>query len=127
MKKAGWIMTALVVLFLLGASVAPKFMGAQAAVDALTAIGWSSSSLIWLGMLELALTILYALPRTGPLGAVLMTGLLGGTIASHLRAGSPLASHTLFGLYLGVFLWVALYLRDPPFRAFVRERLFGAR
>jgi hypothetical protein len=127
MKKAGWIMTALVVLFLLGASVAPKFMGAQAAVDALTAIGWSSSSLIWLGMLELALTILYALPRTGPLGAVLMTGLLGGTIASHLRAGSPLASHTLFGLYLGVFLWVALYLRDPLFRAFVRERLFGAR
>jgi DoxX-like family len=69
--------------------------------------------------------VLFVLPRTGPLGAVLMTGLLGGTIASHLRAGSPLASHTLFGVYLGVFLWVALYLRDPLFRGFVRERLFG--
>lgn len=127
MKKAGWIMTALLVLFLLGASVAPKFMGAQAAVDSLTAIGWPTGSLMWLGVLELALTVLYALPRTGPLGAVLMTGLLGGTVASHLRAGSPLASHTLFGVYLGVFLWVALYLRDPLFRGFVRERLFGRR
>ena len=127
MKKAGWIMTALIVLFLLGASVAPKFMGAQAAVDSLTAIGWPAGSLTWLGVLELVLTILFAWPRTGPLGAVLMTGLLGGTIASHLRAGSPLASHTLFGLYLGIFLWVALYLRDPLLRAFVRERLLGAR
>jgi hypothetical protein len=127
MKKVGWIMTALLVLFLLGASVAPKFMGAQAAVDSLTAIGWPTGSLAWLGVLELALTLLFALPRTGPLGAVLMTGLLGGTIASHLRAGSPLASHTLFGLYLGIFLWVALYLRDPLFRAFVRERLLGRR
>jgi len=127
MKKAGWIMTALLVLFLLGASVAPKFMGAQAAVDSLSAIGWPTGSLMWLGVLELTLTVLYALPRTGPLGAVLMTGLLGGTVASHLRAGSPLASHTLFGVYLGVFLWVALYLRDPLFRGFVRERLFGRR
>jgi hypothetical protein len=125
MKKTGWVMTALLALFLLGASVAPKFMGAQAAVDSLAAIGWPTRPLIWLGVLELFLTVLFVLPRTGPLGAVLMTGLLGGTIASHLRAGSPLASHTLFGVYLGVFLWVALYLRDPLFRGFVRERLFG--
>ncbi len=125
MKKTGWVMTALLALFLLGASVAPKFMGAQAAVDSLTAIGWPTHSLIWLGLLELVLTVLYVWPRTGPLGAVLITGLLGGTIASHLRAGSPLVSHTLFGLYLGLFLWVALYLRDPLFRGFVRERLFG--
>jgi DoxX-like family len=127
MKKVGWIMTALLVLFLLGASAAPKFMGAQAALDSMTAIGWPAGSLVWLGVLEVTLTILYALPRTGPLGAVLMTGLLGGTIASHWRVGSPLASHTLFGVYLGVFLWVALYLRDPLFHAFVRERLFGRR
>ncbi len=124
MKKAGWIMTALVVLFLLVASVAPKFAGAQVAVDSLTAIGWPSSYLFWLGVLELMLTLLFALPRTGPLGAVLLTGLLGGTIASHLRAGSPLASHTLFGLYLGVFAWVALYLRDPAFRSYVTSAIF---
>lgn len=71
-------------------------------------------------MLELVLTLLYAWPRTAPLGAVLFTGLLGGAMAIHIAAGSPLASHTLFGVYLGIFMWVSLYLRDPPFREFVR-------
>lgn len=55
---------------------------------------------------------------------MLFTGLLGGTIASHLRAGSPLGSHTLFGLYVGVFIWIALYLRDPAFRLYVNSALF---
>ena len=125
MKKAGWIMTALLLAFLLPASVAPKLMGAQVAAESLTAIGWPPGHLLGLGLLELLLALLFALPRTGPLGAVLFTGLLGGTIASHLRAGSPLASHTLFGIYLGVFMWVALYLRDPAFREFVRSYLSG--
>jgi hypothetical protein len=119
MKKAGWIMTGLLLAFLLPASVAPKFLGLQAAVDALTQIGWSPGYLTMLGVLELVFVLLFAWPRTGPLGAVLFTAMLGGTVASHLRAGSPLASHTLFGVYLGVFMWVALYLRDPAFRSFV--------
>jgi hypothetical protein len=119
MKKAGWIMTALLLLFLLPASVAPKLMGAEVAVKSLTDIGWPTTYLMGLGILELVLLLLFAFPRTGPLGAVLFTALLGGTVASHLRAGSPLAGYTLFGVYLGVFLWVALYLRDPVFRAFV--------
>ncbi len=119
MKKAGWIMTGLLLAFLLPASVAPKLMGAQVAVDSLTAIGWPPGYLALLGVLELVLVLLFAWPRTGPLGALLFTALLGGTVASHLRAGSPLASHTLFGIYLGVFMWVALYLRDPAFRGFV--------
>lgn len=123
MKKAGWIMTGLLMAFLLPASVAPKLMGAQVAVDALVQIGWPTAGLLALGVLELALLLLYAWPRTGPLGAVLFTALLGGTVASHLRAGSPLASHTLFGIYLGIFMWVALYLRDETFRAFVRGYL----
>jgi hypothetical protein len=121
MKKTGWIMTALVLAFLLPASVAPKLMGAQVALDALRAIDWPTSYLLALGLLELALLGLYTWPRTGPLGAVLFTALLGGTVASHLRAGSPLATHTLFGVYLGVFMWVALYLRDPALRNFVRS------
>jgi hypothetical protein len=120
MKKTGWIMTALVLAFLLSASVAPKLLGAQVALDALIAIDWPTGYLLALGLLELALLGLYAWPRTGPLGAVLFTALLGGTVASHLRAGSPLATHTLFGVYLGVFMWVALYLRDPALRSFVR-------
>lgn len=123
MKKAGWIMTGLLLAFLLPASVAPKLMGADVAVEALEQIGWPASALLWLGVLELVLLALYTWPRTGPLGAVLFTALLGGTVASHFRAGSPLASHTLFGVYLGVFLWVALYLRDQRLRDFVRGYL----
>jgi hypothetical protein len=125
MKKAGWVLTALILLFMLPASVAPKFMGAQAAVDSLTAIGWPTGYLTALGGLELALLVLFVWPRTALLGAVLFTALLGGTVASHLRAASPLASHTLFGVYLGVFLWVSLYLRDAKFRAYVLEHMLG--
>lgn len=125
MKRTGWILTALLLLFLLPASVAPKLMGAQAAVDSLTAIGWPTHFLTLLGVLELALLLLFVWPRTALLGAVLFTALLGGTVASHLRAGSPLASHTLFGVYLGVFLWVSLYLRDAKFRAYVLDHLLG--
>jgi len=125
MKKAGWIMTALLLLFMLPASVAPKLIGHPAAVESLTQIGWPTTYLFSLGVLELVLVVLFAIPRTGPLGAVLMTGLLGGTIASHLRAGSPLFGYTLFGLYLGIFLWVALFLRDAAFREFVQKRLSG--
>lgn len=123
MKKAGWILTALLLLFLLPASVAPKLMGARAAVDSLTAIQWPPTYLFALGVLELLLLLLFVLPRTALLGAVLFTALLGGTVASHLRAGSPLASHTLFGVYLGVFLWVSLYLRDGRFRSYVLDHM----
>nr|ACN58755.1 hypothetical protein AKSOIL_0110 [uncultured bacterium BLR8] len=120
MIKTGWVMTALVVLFMLGASVAPKFMGMAAATDSMTQIGWPTKYLLLIGCIELAGTILFAIPRTGLIGAVLMTGLLGGAIASHLRAGSPLFGYTLFGIYLGVFMWLALLLRDPRLRAYLK-------
>lgn len=114
--RAGWIMTALLVLFLLPASVAPKLVGAAVAVDSLEAIGWPTRHLLLLGVIELGCVILFVIPRTSLLGAVLMTGLLGGALASHLRAGSPLLSHTLFGIYLGVFMWIALWLRSEGLR-----------
>jgi len=121
MTKAGWILTGLVVIFLLGASVAPKLIGADAAVDALVAIGWPTQYLLPLGLLELALVVLYLVPRTSLLGAVLMTGYIGGAIASHLRADSPLATHTLFGVYLGIAMWLGLWLRDAKLRAYFRR------
>jgi hypothetical protein len=127
MKKAGWIMTGLLLAFLLPASVAPKLMGMDAATEALTAIGWSTDYLLMLGLLELGLLVLYVMPTTSLVGAVLFTALLGGTVASHLRAGSPLFSHTLFGVYLGIFLWVSLYLRDEQLRAYLQGRLPGQR
>ncbi len=120
MKKTGWIMTALVVLFMLGASVAPKFLGMQAAHDSMTQIGWPAQYLLLIGVLELLGTVLFAIPRTGLAGAVLLTGVIGGAIASNLRAGMPLASHTLFGVYLGIFIWLALWLRDARLREYAK-------
>jgi hypothetical protein len=112
-------MTILVAVFLLGASAAPKLAGASVAANALVEIGWPTQYLLMLGIAELGFVILYVIPRTSLLGAVLMTGLIGGAIASHLRAGSPLFSHTLFGVYLGAFMWVALWLRDARLRAYL--------
>jgi hypothetical protein len=69
-----------------------------------------------LGVLTLACTLLYAIPRTSLAGAILLTGLLGGAIATHLRVGSPVATHLLFGVYLGAMMWGGLMLRDRRLR-----------
>ncbi len=116
MIKAGWIMTALFTLFMLGASVAPKFLGMDAAVESMVALGWSADYLLMIGCIELCCTVLFVIPRTGLLGAILMTGLLGGAMSANIRAGMPLYSHILFSIYLGVFMWVALWLRDERVR-----------
>ena len=70
-----------------------------------------------LGVLSLLCTLLYAIPRTSVIGAILLTGLLGGAIATHLRAQSPIFSHLLFGVYVGAMVWGGLYLRNPRLRA----------
>jgi hypothetical protein len=109
-------MTALLALFMLVASVAPKLIGASVAVDSLVELGWSAGYLLPIGIVELVAVVLFVVPRTSLLGAVLMTALLGGAIASHMRAGSPWPSHTLFGVYLGLFMWIALWLREEKLR-----------
>jgi hypothetical protein len=117
MVVAGWIITGILALFLLGASVAPKLIGASVAGNALTEIGWSPSYMLMIGLIELGCTILYVIPKTSLLGAILMTGLLGGAMASHIRADSPLFSHILFSVYLGLFMWVGLWLRSEQLRS----------
>jgi len=72
-----------------------------------------------LGTLLLIPTLLYIWPRTAILGAILITAYLGGAVATHVRIGSPLFSHILFGVYLGVMLWGGLWLRDPRVRALI--------
>ena len=67
--------------------------------------------------MELVFVALYLFPRTAVLGAVLMTGVLGGATAAHVRIDDPLFSHILFGVYLGAFMWGGLWLRDPRLRA----------
>ena len=75
-----------------------------------------------IGAILAACVALYAWPRTALLGAVLLTGFLGGAVAVNLRAGMPLLSNTLFGVYLGLFVWGGLYLRDPRLRALFAGR-----
>lgn len=113
---AGWVMSALVTLFLLGASAAPKLMGSQLAVDPLTVVGWPTKYMMLIGIIEVVCAILFIVPRTALLGAVLLTALLGAALAANLRVDNPLFSHTLFSIYLGVFAWVALWLREPKIR-----------
>lgn len=116
MKIAGWVLSGLIALFLLGASALPKFMRMDAALDAMTVVGWPAKYLLLLGCIEAGCVILFLVPRTALLGAVLTTGLLGGALAANLRVDNPLFSHTLFSVYLGLALWVALWLRDGRVR-----------
>jgi hypothetical protein len=116
MVLAGWILSGLLIVFILGASVAPKLLGLQAAIDPLTVVGWPLKYMILIGSIELACMLLYAFPRTALLGAVLMTGLLAAALAANLRVDNPLWSHTLFSVYFGVAMWAALWLREPKIR-----------
>jgi hypothetical protein len=117
MKMAGWIIIGLFALFMLGASVAPKLINAQVALDSMVEIGWPPQYLLMIGIIELVCTILIIIPRTALFGAIVFMAVLGGALASHLRVGSPLFSHILFSIYLGTFMWVGLWLRDPKIRA----------
>jgi hypothetical protein len=113
----GRILSGLAVVFLL-VDGAIKLVPIQPVIDSLRELGYPPTESLarFLGVLTLVCTLLYAWPRTALLGAVLLTGLMGGAIASHLRLGDPLLSHTLFGLWLGLFLWAGLWLRDGRLR-----------
>lgn len=86
-------------------------------VKAANSLGWSEASLPLIGVIALLCTALYLIPRTAPLGAILLTGYFGGAIASHLRIDNPLFSHTLFPIYIAALFWVGLFLRDGRVRA----------
>ena len=117
MVWTGRVLSALFVLFMLGASVAPKFLMPDANLDYIRSLNIDPANVPLIGAIELLGTLLYAWRRTSVLGAVLMTGLLGGAIATHMHVGSPLFSHTLFGIYLGLVMWGGLWLRDASLRA----------
>lgn len=113
----GLVMTGLFALFMAGASIAPKLLGMPVVDETLAQLGWPAGHGLAIGILELVLLVLYLVPRTSVLGAVLTTALLGGAMATQIRAGNPLFSHVLFGVYLGLFMWGGLWLRDPRLRA----------
>jgi DoxX-like protein len=121
----GRLLSGLFVLFMLVASIAPKlfFPDFAKAYDSMDQVGWPHKYLLLIAVIELIGTILYVIPRTSVLGALLMTGLLGGAIATQLRVANPLFTHILFGTYLGLFMWGGLWLRDPALRALLPIRV----
>jgi DoxX-like protein len=122
-RWAGRVLSGVVVLFLLFDG-AIKLLPLQVVTETMDKMGWGASDGLArsLGIITIACTVLYAVPPTSILGAILLTGYLGGAIASHVRIDSPLFSHTLFGLYLGLILWGGLWLRDPALRALLPFR-----
>ena len=111
------ILSGVFVLFMLGASIAPKLNGAPVAETTLTDLGWRPGYAFRIGLIELACVLLYVIPRTSMLGAILMMAVLGGAISTQWRVGNPVFSHLLFGVYLGLLMWGGLWLRDPAVRA----------
>ena len=120
---AGYALSGLVILFLV-MDGAIKLVPAQVAIDTTATLGWptDTATLRTLGVLTLGSALLYAWPRTSLLGAIILTGYLGGAVATHARIGSPLFSHTLFGVYVGIMAWAGLYLRTPALRALLAGR-----
>jgi hypothetical protein len=125
-KPALWlgrVLSGLVILFLLFDG-AIKLVPWPVVTETMDRIGYGSSETLArsLGIITIVCTVLYAIPPTSILGAILLTGYLGGAMASHLRIGSPLFTHILFGFYLGLMLWGGLWLRDKSLRASIPFR-----
>jgi DoxX-like family len=121
MRWTGWGMSGLTTAFFLFDSLS-KLTLERHVIEATTKIGYPLDLTRPLGVICLLCTILYAIPRTALLGAILLTGYLGGAIASKVRIEDPLFSSVLFGLYLGLLVWGGLYFRDGPLRRLIPLR-----
>ena len=117
-RRTGWFLTGLAGLFL-GMDTAIKLAALPQVTETLTQVGWPADAATarGLGLLLAVCLALYLWRRTSVLGAVLLTAYLGGAVATHVRIGSPLFSHVLFGVYVGLVVWGGLYLRDARLRA----------
>jgi hypothetical protein len=117
----GRILTALVALFMAFDSII-KVIKIDVVVESFARLGFADTVSRGIGGIEIVATLLYLFPRTAVLGAVLLTGVYGGAIASHLRIDDPLFSHTLFGVYLGAVMWAGVWLRDARLRSLLPWR-----
>ena len=105
---------------LLAFDASVKILHVPSAVKATAKLGIAPSLLFTLGVMEIICLIVYLIPRTAPIGAILWTGYLGGAIAVNLRVGNPLFTYVLFPTYIAALLWGGLYLRDARVRALIR-------
>lgn len=119
--RAGWAMSAITILFMLFDSLT-KIGLERHVLSATLQIGYPLEMIRPVGIVLLLCTILYAIPRTAILGAILLTGFLGGAVASKVRILDPLFGSILFGVYFGLLAWGGLYLRDPQLRALIPLR-----
>ena len=120
---AGRIMSGFVVLFLLVDAGFKLIRPLPApAVEAFSKLGYPVTFAGGIGLLLLACVAVYLIPRTSVLGAILLTGYLGGAVASHVLVGDPWFSHALFPVYIGLLIWGGLYLRDDKLRALLPFR-----
>ncbi|MFA6541426.1 MAG: DoxX family protein [Bacteroidota bacterium] len=121
-KRRIWssrILSGIAVLFLLFDSLI-KIIKESHAVEGTIQLGYPETAVAGLGIIEIICLALYVNPRTSPFGAILMTGYLGGAVATQVRIGSPLFTHTFFPLYIALFLWGGLYLADERLRNLLR-------
>ena len=121
MAIIGWTLSGLVGAFLIF-SASLKFVAQDMVRETMAGLGWPVEYDLFIGVIETVCVVLYLIPRTAVLGAILETALLGGAIATNVRVGNPLFSHELFGVYLGLFVWGGLWFRDPRIRALIPLR-----
>lgn len=117
----GWTLSGLVGAFLLF-SASFKFFMVDIVHQTMEPLGWGPEYTLFIGIIEVACVVLYLIPRTAVLGAILETALLGGAIATQVRVSNPLFSNELFGVYLGLFVWGGLWFRDARVRALIPFR-----
>jgi DoxX-like family len=120
-RRAGAVMSAVAILFLLFDGLT-KVMGASQSAEASVQLGFPAGLVPITGIILLIFVVAYAVPSTSVLGAILLTGYLGGAVATQLRVGNPLLTHTLFPIYVAVLMWGGLYLREERLRALVPLR-----
>ena len=121
-SRTGTVLTVLLALFLVVDAV-PKLLQMPMVVEATQQMGFDASAVPIIGAVLLVCLVLYLVPRTAILGAVLLTGYLGGAVCAQLRIEAPVFSTMLFPVYFGVVVWVALYLRSPQLRKLVAASL----
>jgi hypothetical protein len=115
-RWTGLALSGIAILFLLFDSLG-KLLEVAPVVEGTAQLGYPEGAIVPIGVILLLCVVTYAVPRTAILGAVLLTGYMGGAIATHVRVGSPLLTHVLFPVYVSVLVWLGLYLRDPRVRA----------
>lgn len=118
----GQVISGVIIIFMLFDSIT-KLLKLASVVEGTLELGYAEHHVVVIGILGLLSTILYAIPRTSVLGAILLTGYFGGAMTTHLRVDSPLFSHTLFALYFAILTWGGIWLRDANVRGLIPIRI----